>query len=159
MACIVRLTCRLILQKGIERPKTVKETWANPAGDERPISKTPHIQTWTPQAMLRKHLGWCYQQRVLHSCGLQLKPSPGVWSLPWCFRICALFTSNFVKQLHLHTSPSDASFFKERHQAKHFNSLELYGDRLCGLVVRVPGYRTEMYCVSCVVRTKFLYVM
>jgi hypothetical protein len=28
-----------------------------------------------------------------------------------------------------------------------------YGDRLCGLVVRVPGYRTEMYCVSCEVRT------
>jgi hypothetical protein len=22
-------------------------------------------------------------------------------------------------------------------------------DRLCGLVVRVPGYRTQMYCVSC----------
>jgi hypothetical protein len=22
-------------------------------------------------------------------------------------------------------------------------------NRLCGLVVRVPGYRTEMYCVSC----------
>jgi hypothetical protein len=31
-------------------------------------------------------------------------------------------------------------------------------DRLCGLVVRVPGYRTEMYCVSCEVRTKFIYV-
>jgi hypothetical protein len=27
-------------------------------------------------------------------------------------------------------------------------------DRLCGLVVRVPGYRTEMYCVSCEVRTE-----
>jgi hypothetical protein len=25
----------------------------------------------------------------------------------------------------------------------------LYVDRLCGLVVRVPGYRTEMYYVSC----------
>jgi hypothetical protein len=24
--------------------------------------------------------------------------------------------------------------------------------RLCGLVVRVPGYGTEMYCVSCEVR-------
>jgi hypothetical protein len=29
----------------------------------------------------------------------------------------------------------------------------------CGLVVRVPGYRTEMYCVSCEVRTEFIYVM
>jgi hypothetical protein len=26
-------------------------------------------------------------------------------------------------------------------------------DRLCDLVVRVPGYRTEMYCASCEVRT------
>jgi hypothetical protein len=32
-------------------------------------------------------------------------------------------------------------------------------DRLCGLVVRVPGYRTEMYCDSCEVRTEFLYVI
>jgi hypothetical protein len=32
-------------------------------------------------------------------------------------------------------------------------------DRLCGLVIRVPGYRTEMYCVSCEVRTEFIYVM
>jgi hypothetical protein len=28
-------------------------------------------------------------------------------------------------------------------------------DRLCGLVVRVPGYITEMYCASCEVRTEF----
>jgi hypothetical protein len=28
-----------------------------------------------------------------------------------------------------------------------------------GLVVRVPGYRTEIYCVSCEVRTEFIYVM
>jgi hypothetical protein len=31
--------------------------------------------------------------------------------------------------------------------------------RLCGLVVRVPGYTTEMYCVCCEVRTEFIYVM
>jgi hypothetical protein len=31
--------------------------------------------------------------------------------------------------------------------------------RLCGLVVRVPGYRAEMYCVSCEVQTEFIYVM
>jgi hypothetical protein len=30
---------------------------------------------------------------------------------------------------------------------------------LCGLVVRVPGYRSEMYCVSYEVRTEFKYVM
>jgi hypothetical protein len=32
-------------------------------------------------------------------------------------------------------------------------------DRLCGLVVRVPGYTTEKYCASCEVRTEFIYVM
>jgi hypothetical protein len=31
--------------------------------------------------------------------------------------------------------------------------------RLCGLVVRVPGYTTVMYCVSCEVQTEFIYVM
>jgi hypothetical protein len=30
--------------------------------------------------------------------------------------------------------------------------------RLCGVVVRVPAYRTEMYCASCEVRTEFIYV-
>jgi hypothetical protein len=34
-----------------------------------------------------------------------------------------------------------------------------YIDRLCGLVLRVPGYTTEMYCASCEVRTEFIYVM
>jgi hypothetical protein len=32
-------------------------------------------------------------------------------------------------------------------------------DRLCGLAVRVPAYRTETYCASCEVRTEFIYVM
>jgi hypothetical protein len=32
-------------------------------------------------------------------------------------------------------------------------------DLLCGLVVRVTGYWTEMYCASCEVRTQFIYVM
>jgi hypothetical protein len=32
-------------------------------------------------------------------------------------------------------------------------------DLLCGLVVRVPGYTTEMYYASCEVRTEFIYVM
>jgi hypothetical protein len=36
--------------------------------------------------------------------------------------------------------------------------MEKKADRLCGLVVRVGGYRTEMYCVSCEVRTE-IYVM
>jgi hypothetical protein len=29
---------------------------------------------------------------------------------------------------------------------------------LWGLVVRVPGYRTKMYCASCEVRTEFIYI-
>jgi hypothetical protein len=29
-------------------------------------------------------------------------------------------------------------------------------DRLCGLVVRVPGCRMHMYCASCEVRTEFI---
>jgi hypothetical protein len=29
-------------------------------------------------------------------------------------------------------------------------------DSLCGLVVRVPGCRTEMYCDSCEVGTEFI---
>jgi hypothetical protein len=32
-------------------------------------------------------------------------------------------------------------------------------DRLCGLVVRVPGYTSEIYCDSCEVQTEFIYVM
>jgi hypothetical protein len=41
-----------------------------------------------------------------------------------------------------------------------FASCRHFGDQcLCGLVVRVPGYTTEMYCVSCEVRTEFIYVM
>jgi hypothetical protein len=32
-------------------------------------------------------------------------------------------------------------------------------DRLCGIVVRIPGYKAEMYCASCEVRTEFIYVM
>jgi hypothetical protein len=31
-----------------------------------------------------------------------------------------------------------------------------YGGNTC-LVVRVPGYRTEMYCVSCELRTEFMF--
>jgi hypothetical protein len=30
---------------------------------------------------------------------------------------------------------------------------------ICGLVVKGPGYRSEMYCVPCEVRTEFIYVM
>jgi hypothetical protein len=42
---------------------------------------------------------------------------------------------------------------------KYFWKARENDDRLCGLVVRVLGYTTEMYCVSCEVRTEFIYVM
>jgi hypothetical protein len=42
---------------------------------------------------------------------------------------------------------------------KEFYTVTPEFDRLCGLVVRVPGYTTEMYCVSCEGRTEFIYVM
>jgi hypothetical protein len=46
----------------------------------------------------------------------------------------------------------------------HTHSICLYSqkwstsDHLCGLVVRVPGCRTEMYCASCEVQTEFIYL-
>jgi hypothetical protein len=49
-----------------------------------------------------------------------------------------------------------------RHRSWHwtlllyFNIFTTHVLRLCGLVVRVPGYTTEMYCVSCEVRTEFI---
>jgi hypothetical protein len=43
--------------------------------------------------------------------------------------------------------------------AVHFEVMLLYRNgRLCGLVERFPGYITEMYCVSCEVRTEFIYL-
>jgi hypothetical protein len=35
----------------------------------------------------------------------------------------------------------------------------LSNGRLYGIMVGVPGYRTEMYCVSCEIRTESIYVM
>jgi hypothetical protein len=32
-------------------------------------------------------------------------------------------------------------------------------DRFCGLVLRIRGYRTEMYCVSGEVRSECIYFM
>jgi hypothetical protein len=35
--------------------------------------------------------------------------------------------------------------------------IEFY--RLCGLVVRLPGYTMEIYYASCEVRTEFIYIL
>jgi hypothetical protein len=45
------------------------------------------------------------------------------------------------------------------HAVYNFNDIFSTLDGLCGIVVRVPGYRTEMYCVSCEVRIEFMYAM
>jgi hypothetical protein len=41
----------------------------------------------------------------------------------------------------------------------NFSWYAYFKDRLCGVVVRVPGYRSDIYCVTCEVRTEFIYVM
>jgi ribosomal protein S26 len=58
------------------------------------------------------------------------------------------------------TVPSFTNSREPSRQAHHTSvHAEVFQDRLCGLVVRVPRYITEMYCVSCEVRTEFIYVM
>jgi hypothetical protein len=54
--------------------------------------------------------------------------------------------------VHRHTLTNTIRF-------QHYKPVGQNVDRFCGLVVRVPGYTTEMYCVSCEVRTGFIYVI
>jgi hypothetical protein len=61
-----------------------------------------------------------------------------------------------------HVSPNKCQIntFMLVFQPTHtFTSVYNNVDRLYGLVVRVPGFRKEMYCVSCEVRTELIYVM
>jgi uncharacterized protein CbrC (UPF0167 family) len=60
-------------------------------------------------------------------------------------------------------SPNEASRVISRYDCQNNDTERLVRkyfpeDRLCGLVVRAPGYGTEMYCASCEVLTKFIYV-
>jgi hypothetical protein len=48
---------------------------------------------------------------------------------------------------------------KKNNSYTHKRTQCLECDRLCALVVWVPGYWTEVYCVCCEVRTEFMYVM
>jgi hypothetical protein len=41
--------------------------------------------------------------------------------------------------------------------SQYFDIIVYMRDRLCGPVVRVPGYKTEMYCDSCEVQTEFIH--
>jgi hypothetical protein len=81
-----------------------------------------------------------------------------VLSLLWMLLVffCCLFVTiygNFVKFWVFFF------YFVLASTSTHSKCGTLLFDRLCGLVVRVPGYRTEMYCVSCEVRTEFVYIM
>jgi hypothetical protein len=42
--------------------------------------------------------------------------------------------------------------------AKEATNWEDAWELLCGLMLRVSGYRTEMYCASCKVRSEFIFV-
>jgi hypothetical protein len=50
-----------------------------------------------------------------------------------------------------------SSYFQQWRLQSYYSWFSL--NVLCGLVVRVPGYTREMYCVSCEVQTEFIYVM
>jgi hypothetical protein len=88
----------------------------------------------------------------------------------WCSkRSERTLRDEIVFSLSLNKSLVSEAFknFKETQSSfrswKSINIFYLYyyvrRDHLCGLVVRVPGYRNDMYCVSCEVRTEFIYVM
>jgi hypothetical protein len=49
--------------------------------------------------------------------------------------------------------------FPVRYELNLYVLCKIKVGRLCGLVVRVSGYRTEMYCASCEIRTEFIYGM
>jgi hypothetical protein len=61
--------------------------------------------------------------------------------------------------LYVFKFPSHSNFLKYGHIFMKIGTYVMAPDCLCGLVVRVPGCRKEVYCVSCEVRTEFLYVM
>jgi hypothetical protein len=56
-------------------------------------------------------------------------------------------------------STSSMKYVVEVHFYEHKYCTSRMGYRLYGLVVRVPGYGTEMYCAYCEVRIEFIYVM
>jgi hypothetical protein len=75
-------------------------------------------------------------------------------------KLCALTWAG----QHVFTSPNKflcprPSSGSQKSNSFNFYSLTLKMDRLCGLVVRFPGYRMDMYCASCEVRTEFIYAM
>jgi hypothetical protein len=66
------------------------------------------------------------------------------------FRIDSRHTHNYTVLMNLDV-PNRSSI--------HFILFVPVIDRFCGLVVRVPGYRTEMYFVSCEVQSEYIYML
>jgi hypothetical protein len=64
-----------------------------------------------------------------------------------------------VECRHGHVNKLTASLIVCHDSHKMLQEVSTNLEKVCGLVVRVPGYTTEMYCVSCEVRTEFIYVM
>jgi hypothetical protein len=86
-------------------------------------------------------------------------------SLPWSKLVSLHRPLRFISCIYIYRLPEswyttkslNVSF--ETYGVIRAFSYHIVGDRLCGLVVRVPGYTTELYCASCEVRTEFIYVM
>jgi hypothetical protein len=62
---------------------------------------------------------------------------------------------HFVQGLLIRSGPGSSPCARALCTSKQNDLQCLSHDRLCG-IVSVPGYRTEMYCVSCEVRTEFI---
>jgi hypothetical protein len=71
------------------------------------------------------------------------------------FGFSNLTFANFVHVFKLCGFPIQFFVSKSCRKFEIINSLPKR-DRPCGLVVRLPGYTTEMYRVSCEVRTEFI---
>jgi hypothetical protein len=68
----------------------------------------------------------------------------------WSENILCTWLSKINWKMYSHVLPPSSS------SSSSSSYYYYYYGRLCGLVVRVPGYRTEMYCVSSEVRPEFI---
>jgi hypothetical protein len=79
-----------------------------------------------------------------------------------CLREPILILQCFKHPVKEHVSCFLVNFTAEiianKDDTEMFYMYKLY-DIICGLVVKVPGYITEMYYASCEVRTEIIYVM
>jgi hypothetical protein len=64
-----------------------------------------------------------------------------------------------LEMLSAFNQPVDIVINQSTHESVSKATSISINERLCALVVRVPGYTTEMYCASCEERTEFIYAM